>query len=206
MARDLLVGSTGFVGGNLAAAHDFADACHSTDIAARYGTAPELCVYAGVPAAMFLANADPAADLAVMAAARENLRRIAPRSVVLVSTIAVYPDSRGRDEDTPLDPADPALSAYGRNRLQLEAWVRQDFPDALILRLPALYGKGLRKNFLYDLHTITPAMLKPDKYAALAAQSPLVAGAYTLADNGFYKLGGTADPAAPRAWFAGGDS
>ena len=123
MARDLLVGSTGFVGGNLAAAHDFADACHSTDIAARYGTAPELCVYAGVPAAMFLANADPAADLAVMAAARENLRRIAPRSVVLVSTIAVYPDSRGRDEDTPLDPADPALSAYGRNRLQLEAWV-----------------------------------------------------------------------------------
>ena len=205
MARDLLVGSTGFVGGNLAAAHDFADACHSTDIAARYGTAPELCVYAGVPAAMFLANADPAADLAVMAAARENLRRIAPRSVVLVSTIAVYPDSRGRDEDTPLNPADPALSPYGRNRLQLEAWVRQDFPDALILRLPALYGKGLRKNFLYDLHTITPAMLKPDKYAALAAQSPLVAGAYTLADNGFYKLGGTADPAALRAWFAAAD-
>lgn len=205
MTRDLLVGSTGFVGGNLAAAHTFADACHSTDIAARYGTAPDLCVYAGVPAAMFLANADPDADLAVMAAARDNLRRIAPKSVVLVSSIAVYADSRGKDEDTPLDPADPALSAYGRNRLQLEAWVREDFPAALIVRLPALYGRGLRKNFLYDLRTITPAMLKPDKYAELAARSSLVAGAYTLADNGFYKLNGTADPAALKAWFETSD-
>ena len=80
MSFDLLVGSTGFVGGNLAAKHDFAAACHSSDIAAHYGTKPDLCVYAGVPAAMFLANADPEADLAVMRAARENIRKIAPPS------------------------------------------------------------------------------------------------------------------------------
>ena len=64
MYSDLLVGSTGFVGGNLMVAHDFAAVCHSKDVAAQYGTAPDLCVYAGVPAAMFLANADPEADLA----------------------------------------------------------------------------------------------------------------------------------------------
>ena len=58
MAKDLLVGSTGFVGGNLAAKHAFAAVCHSTDIAAQFGAKPDLCVYAGVPAAMFLANAD----------------------------------------------------------------------------------------------------------------------------------------------------
>ncbi|MEN2592453.1 hypothetical protein, partial [Acinetobacter baumannii] len=82
----------------LMAAHTFAAVCHSTDIAAQYGTAPDLCVYAGVPAAMFLANADPDADLAVMAAARENLRKIAPKKLVLISSIAVYADSRGKDE------------------------------------------------------------------------------------------------------------
>ena len=64
MFCDLLVGSTGFVGGNLLAKHTFAAACHSSDITAQYGTRPDLCVYAGVPAAMFLANADPEADLA----------------------------------------------------------------------------------------------------------------------------------------------
>lgn len=170
MAKDLLVGSTGFVGGNLAAKHAFAAVCHSTDIAAQFGAKPDLCVYAGVPAAMFLANADPDADLAVMAAARENLRQIAPKQLVLISSIAVYADSREKDEQSPMTP--DGLPAYGRNRLQLERWVREDYPNALIVRLPALYGIGLKKNFLFDLHTITPAMLKPEKYTELAQKSP----------------------------------
>ena len=203
MAKDLLVGSTGFVGGNLAAKHAFAAVCHSTDIAAQFGAKPDLCVYAGVPAAMFLANADPDADLAVMAAARENLRQIAPKQLVLISSIAVYADSRGKDEQSPMTP--DGLPAYGRNRLQLERWVREDYPNALIVRLPALYGIGLKKNFLFDLHTITPAMLKPEKYAELAQKSPLVRDGYTLADNGFYKLNGAVGAAALREFFAGND-
>ena len=204
MSCDLLVGSTGFVGGNLAAKHTFTAACHSSDIAAQYGTRPDLCVYAGVPAAMFLANADPEADLAVMRAARENIRQIAPKRLVLISSIAVLADSRGVYEDSPAQDTE-ALPAYGKNRLQLERWVREDFPDALIVRLPALYGAGIRKNFLFDLHTITPAMLRPEKYSELAAKSPLVKSAYTLADNGFYKLNGTTDPPALRAFFAAND-
>ena len=203
MYRDLLVGSTGFVGGNLRAKHTFAAVCHSSDIAAQYGTQPDLCVYAGVPAAMFLANADPEADMEVMRTARENLRKIAPKSLVLISSIAVFADSRGRCEDDA--PDTDGLPAYGRNRLQLEQWVREDFNDALIVRLPALYGAGLKKNFLFDLHTITPAMLKPEKYNELAEKSPLVKTGYTLADNGFYKLNGTADKTALKDFFAGND-
>lgn len=204
MSCDLLVGSTGFVGGNLLAKHTFAAECHSSDITAQYGTRPDLCVYAGVPAAMFLANADPEADLAVMRAARENIRQIAPKRLVLISSIAVLADSRGVYEDSPAQDTE-GLPAYGKNRLQLERWVREDFPDALIVRLPALYGAGIRKNFLFDLHTITPAMLRPEKYSELAAKSPLVKSAYTLADNGFYKLNGTTDPPALRAFFAAND-
>ena len=203
MRKELLVGSTGFVGGNLMAEHSFSALCQSSAISAQYDSRPDLCVYAGVPAAMFLANADPEADLAVMAAARENLRRIAPHKVVLISSIAVYADSRGRDESSPMPAGE--LPAYGRNRLQLERWVREDFPDALIIRLPALYGKGLKKNFLFDLHTITPAMLREGLYHELSQKSELVKTAYSPADNGFYRLNGTADPAALRSWFAQND-
>lgn len=202
--KDLLVGSTGFVGQNLAAAHPFAASCHSSDVSAHYGTTPDLCVYAGVPAAMFLANADPAADLAVMAAARENIRRIAPKRLVLISTIAVYADSRGKTESDAPQP-DEQLPAYGKNRLQLEQWVRCDHPDALIVRLPALYGKALKKNFLYDLQTLAPAMLRAEKYAELAAKSELVKTSYLPGAPGFYKQADTADKAALRRFFEGND-
>ena len=203
MDQTVLVGSTGFVGGNLLAAHPFAASYHSTDVQAGFARENGLVVYAGVPAAMFLANADPAADLAVMAKARENLRRLRPRQVVLISSVCVFADSRGRTEADAPTPA--GLLPYGANRLQLEQWVREDFPDALIVRLPALYGLGLKKNFLFDLHTVTPALLKPEKYAQLAAKSPLVRDGYADAGNGFYRLNGQVDAKALRAWFADND-
>ena len=112
MTKELLVGSTGFVGGNLKRLHEFHAVCHSADIAQHFGSRPELCVYAGIPAAMFLANSAPEEDLQVMRQARENLRRIAPAHVVLISTIAVYGDSRQKNETHQPD----AVSAYGKNR------------------------------------------------------------------------------------------
>lgn len=203
MANSVLVGSTGFVGGNLMASHPFDAAYHSSNVQQGFGKENDLVVYAGVPAAMFLANQDPQADLAVMRAARENLRQLAPKKLVLISSICVFADSKGKTEAD--EPQPEGLAAYGANRLQLERWVRQDWPDALIVRLPALYGLGLKKNFLYDLHTITPALLRPAKYEELAAKSELVKAAYSDAGNNFYKLNGTQDPAELKAWFAAND-
>lgn len=62
---------------------------------------------------MFLANADPEADLAVMRAARENIRQIAPKRLVLISSIAVLADSRGVYEDSPAQDTE-GLPAYGK--------------------------------------------------------------------------------------------
>lgn len=203
MDTTVLVGSTGFVGGNLKASHTFDAEYHSSDIERAFERDNDLVVYAGVPSAMFLANQDPQADFAIMEQARENLRRMKPRRVVLISTIAVYADSRGKTEAD--EPDTQQLSAYGVNRLQLEKWVREDFPEALIVRLPALYGQGLKKNFLFDLHTVTPALLKPEKYEQLAAVSELVKKGYSDAGNGFYKLNGQANARELRAWFQQND-
>lgn len=203
MAHTVLVGSTGFVGGNLMKSHAFDAAYHSKTVSEGFGKENDLVIYAGVPAAMFLANQDPEADLAVMRAARENIRELAPKKLVLISSICVFEDSRQKTEAD--EPVGENLAAYGANRLQLEQWVRQDFPDALIVRLPALYGYGLKKNFLFDMHTITPAMLRPAKYEELAAKSELVKQAYSDAGNQFYKLNGTQDAAKLKEWFAAND-
>ena len=202
--KTALVGATGFVGGNLAASHAFDGLYHSTNVEKAYGTHPDLLVYAGMPAAKYLANTDPEGDWAVACGALENMRRIAPGQLVLISTVDVYRAPLGADEDTPADPDNPA--AYGRNRARLEQAVREEFPEALIVRLPALFGAGLKKNFLYDLLTLVPAMLKADKYAELAAREALVARGYEDANNGFYRLCAKGeDAAALRAWFEKND-
>ena len=183
-----LVGCTGFVGGNLAAQHPFDELYHRTDVREGFDRPHSLVVYAGVPAEKYLANTDPAADLAVVRGAAENLRRLRPERVVLISTVDVYKVSAGADEASEM-PRE-GLHPYGADRLLLEEEVRADFPDALVVRLPALFGKGLKKNFIFDLCRIVPSMLKADKYAALCTKSPLIAPAYADAGNGFYKLKG----------------
>lgn len=199
--KTALVGYTGFVGGNLDRSCAFEGRYNSKNIETAFGTRPELLVYAGLPAAKYLANTDPAGDWAVVEKAFAQIKAIAPQKLVLISTVDVYRFPNGADETTPADLDNPG--AYGRNRAQLEQMVRTAYPDALIVRLPGLFGHGLKKNFLYDLLTITPSMLKQEKYEELAAQSDLVRGAYQPANAGFYALRQMekTEAAALREWF-----
>ena len=182
---EYLVGSTGFVGSNLKRQHKFDGVFHSTDIVDAYGKEPELLVYAGVRAEMFLANQDPAADRALIGEAISNIERIRPKACVLISTIAVYPEPVGVDEDTTIDTN--SANAYGVNRLFLEDWVQQNITDHLIIRLPAIYGNGLKKNFLYDYIHYIPNLLTEKKLEDLSVKSPILKGFYLDQGNGFMK-------------------
>lgn len=186
---DYLVGYTGFVGSNLCASHTFDRIFRSIDIEEAFGGRPDLLVYSGVRAEMFLANQDPKADMAVIENAMDNIRKISPRKLVLISTIAVYPHPKGVDETAEIDM--DALSAYGRNRYMLERWVMEHkalFPEGyLIVRLPALYGRNLKKNFIYDYIQVIPAMLTEAKLQQLAAEDDLLCQYYEKQDNGFYR-------------------
>ena len=182
---DFLVGSSGFVGSNIASQHSFDGLFRSSNVTEAYGCSPDLLVYAGVRAEMFLANKDPQADRALIDDAIQNIRQIAPKKCVLVSTIAVYPDTHGADEDTVI-PEDK-LTAYGVNRLALEHWVEDNVTDSLIIRLPAIYGKGLKKNFLYDYIHVIPAMLTEAKLTELSAKAPELCDFYRPQGNGFFK-------------------
>ncbi len=182
---DFLVGSSGFVGSNIALQHHFEGLFRSSNIAEAYGRSPDILVYAGVRAEMFLANKDPHADRALIDDAIRNIEQIAPKKCVLVSTIAVYPDTHGADEDTVIQ--EDRLSAYGVNRLALEHWVEKNISDSLVIRLPAIYGKGLKKNFLYDYIHVIPTMLTEAKLEELAGDAPALKNYYLPQSNGFYK-------------------
>jgi len=157
---DALIGSTGFVGGNLQRQRSFDDRFHSTDIETIRGRSYDLLICAGVRAEKWLANKDPVTDRAGVERLIGCLGDVQAKRVILISTVDVYPVPVGVDEATPFDPAD--ATPYGRHRHHLEEFVRGRFP-ATIVRLPGLFGPGLKKNIIYDmLHHNALDMVCPD--------------------------------------------
>lgn len=182
---DMLVGYTGFVGSNIDAKHNFTYRINSKNREEAWNKKPDLLVYAGIRAEKFLANNDPQKDMDTINEAFMQIERINPVKLVLISTVDVYKSPIDVDENTEIETAD--LAAYGLNRYRLEQMVRTKYPDALIIRLPGLFGKNIKKNFIYDYINVIPSMLKESKYEELSVKSELVKNAYESLRNGFYK-------------------
>jgi hypothetical protein len=157
---DALIGCTGFVGGNLLRQAPFDDLYHSRNIDDIRGRCYDRLVCAGARAEKWKANQDPKADRAGIRTLTDALNHVQARQVILISTVDVYPQPFGVDEATSIDATQS--SAYGRHRFELEQFFASRF-DTLIVRLPGLFGPGLRKNVIYDLlnenqvHKINPA-------------------------------------------------
>ena len=138
-----LVGYTGFVGSNLFEAGTFDAVYNSKNIKDSYGTNPDLLIYTGLRAEKYLANIAPEKDMEQIVQAKENISKINPKKLVLISTINVFKVPRNVDENSEVDTEN--LHPYGYNRYLLERWVREKYPDALIIRLPGLFGRNIKK-------------------------------------------------------------
>jgi len=142
-----LIGHSGFIGGNLKTQSTFDAVFNSTNIdQLRDGDFDEI-VCAAPAAEKWKANADPEGDAQSIARLETVLGETKARRFILISTVDVYPHPRDVDEQTEIDDSG---APYGRHRLRLERFVRDRF-DAIVLRLPGLFGPGLKKNALFDL-------------------------------------------------------
>jgi nucleoside-diphosphate-sugar epimerase len=143
-----LIGYSGFVGGNLDRQASFGERYNSKNIEEIAGRRFDLVVCAGAPAAKWIANRNPAEDRACLNRLSAALGQVEARRFVLISTVDVYPDPVDVNEDSEID--ESSLQPYGKHRRELERFVAERFPKALIVRLPGLYGRGLKKNAIYD--------------------------------------------------------
>lgn len=156
-----LIGYTGFVGGNLAAQRDYDVLINSGNFRSMSGETYGRIVCAGVPAVKWKANKDPEGDIAHINELVEVLKCVSCEKFILISTIDVYPVNTGADED--FDCHSPGHHAYGRHRLFFEDFCRGQFPDVMIVRLPGLFGRGIKKNIIFDLlHDNCVEMINPD--------------------------------------------
>jgi len=142
-----LIGHSGFIGGNLSRQSNFDALFNSTNIDQLRGGDFDEIVCAAPAAEKWKANADPEGDAQSIARIETVLGETKARRFILISTVDVYPRPRDVDERTEIDDSG---APYGRHRLRLERFVRDRF-DAIVLRLPGLFGPGLKKNALFDL-------------------------------------------------------
>ncbi|WP_419730062.1 hypothetical protein [Lichenicola sp.] len=144
-----LIGHTGFVGSNLVRQQQFDALYNSTSIGEIDSRHFTDVVCAGVGAVKWWANQNPDEDRARIEGLMAHLDTISADNFTLISTIDVYGSPIGVTEAD--EPVLEGLHAYGANRAMLESWVSERFPNHQIVRLPALFGAGLKKNAIYDL-------------------------------------------------------
>jgi hypothetical protein len=147
--KNALIGCTGFVGSNLAQAMPFDELYNSKNIGEIRNKSFNKIVCAGVSAVKWWANQNPEQDKAQIDVLLNNLTTIKAGTFILLSTVDVYLQPNGSTEDD--IPDVKGLHAYGRHRLYVEDFVKTHFAHHHIIRLPALFGTGLKKNVIYDL-------------------------------------------------------
>ena len=83
------------------------------------------------------------------------------------STIAVYPQPVIYDERNNNFISD---SDYGKNRKIAEDEFSNIFNHSHIIRLPSIFGKNLKKNFIYDIINPEPAFFTIDKFESIKSK------------------------------------
>ena len=146
--RKALIGYTGFVGSNILNGEKFDKLYNSKNINDIEGEKFDLIYCAGVSAVKWFANSNPKEDLINISNLINCLRDVKASKFILISTYDVYKTTVNVNEDSLINLSDH--HAYGVNRRILELFVQEKFEDYLIVRLPGLFGKGLKKNIIYD--------------------------------------------------------
>ena len=133
-----LIGYSGFVGSNLLTKINNkknTDLYNSKNIIKIRKKKYKQIICAGLPAAKWIANKNAKKDNQNLKKLINNLNTIQCDFFILISTIDVH----------------NSKEIYGKNRKLLEDFIKNKFKNFLIIRLPALFGKGIKKNIIFDL-------------------------------------------------------
>ena len=162
MMHNAIVGHTGFVGSNLCKQTAFGSFFNSRNIQDIEKQAFDTLVFSGAPDNKWMANRAPEQDWQNLQQIMALLETVQAKQLILISTVDVIPPS-DTPQDEIVDAAAAKNHAYGTHRLALEQFMKAQFANTLVVRLPGLFGPGLKKNVIYDLihdnmlATINPA-------------------------------------------------
>lgn len=144
-----LIGYTGFVGSNLDKQYNFDKKYNSSNITEIEKENFDLLVCAGVRGTKWIANKYPDEDLINIKKLLNNLDTVNCKKIILISTVDVYKEPYNVNENDIINLE--GHHTYGINRAMVEDYIKNKFKDYHIVRLPAIYGENIKKNFVFDL-------------------------------------------------------
>lgn len=147
--QNALIGYSGFVGSHIKEQHHFTKLYNSKNIDDIKDEIFDEVVCSGLYAVKWLANKHPDKDSDDIQRLKLLLETVQAKRFILISTIDVYPVLYGKDED--FDCHSMVNHAYGTHRLEFEDFCRNKNSECFIVRLPGLFGEGLKKNVIFDL-------------------------------------------------------
>ena len=144
-----LIGYTGLIGSNIFHKKNFSKLYNSKNILEIKNENFDLLIFADLSAKKYLVNKAPSEDRKNLDLFFRIFDHINIKKFVFISTIDVYPNLLNVNEETYIN--EKQLDYYGLHRFKFEKYVTEHFHDHHIIRLPMLFGKGLKKNVLFDL-------------------------------------------------------
>lgn len=144
-----LVGATGLVGGTLSRQREFDVRVASRSAGQLAGRHFDEVVFCAARAEKWRANAQPHVDREHVDDLCRLLDSFRTERLVLISTVDVFAVPVGVDETSPVDP--DGLAPYGVHRRLLEEHALASCAQTRVVRLPGLFGRGLKKNVVFDL-------------------------------------------------------
>ena len=150
--KTALIWYTWFVWSNILDQKDFDDKYNSSNIDYIKWKNYDLVICAWVKAVKRRANQNPELDKESIDKLIINLKKLETKKFILISTIDVYPNPTDLDEDFDFNSINKGnYHSYGKNRLYLENFIKSNFKNYNIIRLPGLFWKNLKKNVIFDL-------------------------------------------------------
>ena len=150
--NNALFGYTGFVGSNLLTKYVFNELYNSKNINLACNKGFDNVFISCIPAVKWYANNNPENDLQIINNLIDIFKTIKANKIILISTIDVYDNIINKNnEDYKINYENN--HAYGRNRYLFELFIKnnKNIKSYHIIRLPALFGNGIKKNIIYDL-------------------------------------------------------
>lgn len=151
-----LFGNSGLVGSNIAdqmmmghhfKGRDYFGKLINTKNSDQFVGEFDTVVFCGARAEKWKANKNPQEDATHINELITKLKQIKCKKIYLISTIDVYDKTIPRQNE---DNHAYTNETYGSNRRLLEKYCLDNF-NCTVVRLPALFGKNLKKNFLFDV-------------------------------------------------------